>query len=462
MNSSSSPARYPKRPSLRTALLAFGAAFFLLCSWWADVAIAQESPPPFLRTEFHLDPDFAQVWRRDGEGNYDYIGRSGQKVTLDLDRLEAANNREIVVDFQVQLWRTTWTSPAEYLSVAGLREAGRFPPLGTLRLPMSAGERFQAWTKANPWWSLGGCGFALTVIGALWFARRRGSFFKLASDGASSVELLDGYILGEKLGAGAMGEVFAARDAQGGEVALKFLRKELTEKVAAERFDREIAASVKLSHPHLLPVYGYGFTTDGRLYLVTDLLRGKTLKDHLKSMVERPPELALEVLEQVGSALTYLHGKGFVHRDVKPENIFLRENGDLVLMDLGIMHKAKDESLTAVGQALGTPAYMAPEHIRGKPRAASDQYALGLVLYEILAGARPFPATDITALVHQQIHEPPPPLRNREPQVSLELEAAVLKMLKKNADNRYTTVEEAREAVSEPLLGVHWRRSVLE
>lgn len=405
-----------------------------------------------VRAEFVVEPGNAEVWRSSGEGVKNYVGPVNKVLSLDLDAAERSGNRDIVVEFKVPLWFSTWTSPAEYVSLGRLRDVARFPDRGVHRLELDAWPRFQAWTLAHPALALGAPGGLFIVLVGGWLWRRRP---RPKPEG----ELTDGYSLRERLGAGAMGEVFAATDSAGMKCALKFLRSELTANPrAAERFNREIAASVTLNHPNLLKVFGYGFARDGRLYLSTELLQGRTLKEELKKN-DRAPELALDVVEEVGAALAYLQERGVVHRDVKPENIFVRENGGLVLMDLGIAQTANTESLTVAGQAMGSPLYMAPEQVQGKPGPATDQYALGLVLYEILAGRRPFRATDVAALVHQHIHEPPPPPRQLEPRISEAVENALLRMLAKRPEERFATVEEARRAVSEGLAGQRWRRS---
>jgi serine/threonine-protein kinase len=362
----------------------------------------------------------------------------------------------LVIDFQVPLWFSVWTSPQEYLAVEDLRKTGRFPASGVHRLGLTPGQRFQALTRANPALSLLGVSLPLIGLLSLWWVRRRRHRW-------AESEVITGYTMGERLGAGAMGEVFSARAKDGLDVAVKFLRPEVSRRPdAAQRFDREIAQSMTLSHPNLLAVYGYGFSRDGRLYLATERLRGKTLKQVLKDGVESPPELALEVVEQIGSALHYLHQSGVMHRDVKPENIFQRQEregkGGLVLMDLGIAQTTRSHSLTVAGRAMGTPAYMSPEQVRGKPEPASDQYALGLVLYEILVGQRPFRGLDAASLAHQQIHDIPEPPSKLEPRICVRTESAILRMLAKEPDQRFPSLEEARQALAESLHGQHWSR----
>ena len=430
--------RHPRSRRLIAALL--------LAACLGTPGVAQESePPPIVRALFEVDPP-AQVWRRDGEGNYDYVGPSGRTLTLDLDRQEAAGGRDLVIDFRLQLWNQTWTSPAEYISVSELRKDKRFPAQGAHRLDLTTGQRLQAFSRSHLPATL--LILVLPMAGALLFWKRRA----LARALQAREDLFD-YAVGERLGAGAMGEVFAATSGDGLECALKFLRPEVRGKTgAAERFDREIAASVELSHPHLLRVFGYGFARDGRLYLATERLYGETLKEVLKRGTEDPAMLALRVAEQMGAALSYLHERGVMHRDVKPENIFVRQgSGALVLMDLGLAQDVQMESFTVAGKAMGTPAYMSPEQVRGKPCLASDQYGLGVVLYEVLTRKRPFRGLDPASVAHQQIHETPQPLRELEPSLSAEAEEVVLRMLSKQTESRFPSVAEATLALRQAL-----------
>lgn len=454
------PSASRQAPKASRERLCRAALSVLVGAWLSTAVSAQEGAGlDVLRVEFVVDPPFAQVWRRDGEGNYDYVGPAGQRQSLDLDRLEARGQRDLVIDFQVRLWFSTWTSPAEYLSVADLRRTGRFPASGAHHLSLTPAQRLQALTRARPVLTLSGLALpALALIALAWVRRRR----RNAIPPPLGTIVIAGYSLGERLGAGAMGEVYAARSSEGLECALKFLRPEVSSRPeAAQRFDREISASIALTHPHLLAVYGYGFTKDARLYLATELLRGQTLKEHLKGGAERPPELALQVADQIGSALAYLHQAGLVHRDVKPENIFVRQpENNLVLMDLGLAQTQRDESLTTDGRAMGTPAYMSPEQVRGQPRPQSDQYALGIVLYEILAGQRPFRGLDVSALAHQQIHQAPEPPRAFEPRIPAAAEAVILRMLAKDPEARFATVEEAVLALATALRDQRWQRAL--
>lgn len=201
------------------------------------------------------------------------------------------------------------------------------------------------------------------------------------------------------LGEGSFGRVFRARDAaQGDWVAIKLLRAELREdQEVARRFQREVRVGRSLSSPHLLAVRGAG-EVEGQPFLVTRFVSGPTLEGHRRLRGGRIVEgEALELFEQLLRGIRDLHAHGVVHRDLKPANMILEEGRRLVLLDLGLARRAVEvEKVTATGMILGTPAYMAPDQLLGRPlRADWDLYAAGLILLEMLRGELPFPGEDL-------------------------------------------------------------------
>jgi len=172
-----------------------------------------------------------------------------------------------------------------------------------------------------------------------------------------------------------------------------------------KRFDREAKAQAKFSHPNIVPVYDYG-ETDGVPYLVMEYLPGDTLKQKMDEPIDW--RQAVRWLMPVADALGYAHAHGVIHRDVKPANILFDNKGDPVLMDFGIAKvlETDEATLTGTGFGVGTPEYMAPEQWQGKPSESSDQYALGVVLYEMLTGQKPYSADTPAALAILQATEP--------------------------------------------------------
>jgi len=215
-----------------------------------------------------------------------------------------------------------------------------------------------------------------------------------------------------ELGRGAMGKVYRARDPiVGREVAIKSLNLEEFPKRQQEeilgRFRREAQAAGQLNHPNIVTIFDVGES-----FFVMELVKGETLQAHVARKNHLSLEESLGIVAPIAAALDYAHKRGVVHRDVKPANIMLTERGVPKLMDFGLAH-LDTTVLTRAGQSLGSPAYMAPEQIQGfEPTPRADLYALAVVTYEMLTGARPFAGKNITTLLHQVVHEAPVPPRH--------------------------------------------------
>ncbi len=205
--------------------------------------------------------------------------------------------------------------------------------------------------------------------------------------------VLDKYELLERVGQGGMAIVYRGIDRSlKRTVAIKVLHKHLSDyQEARDRFEREAQAVAKLRHENILEIFDYAAKTDEEAYIVTEFIDGQTLKQFI---TERPiafPEVGAMIVLQVCRALAHAHAGMILHRDVKPENIMIRSDGVVKLMDFGISHMVDLERLTVTGQLLGSPAYMAPEHVEGKPiDFRTDVFAAGIVLYQLAVGKLPF------------------------------------------------------------------------
>ena len=252
--------------------------------------------------------------------------------------------------------------------------------------------------------------------------------------------LAPNYALERELGRGGMATVYLAHDLRHDrQVALKVLRPELGATLGPERFQREIHLAARLSHPNILPLFDSG-ETDGRLWYAMPYVQGESLRQRMGREAQLGVAEAVRITRQVAGALAYAHGQGIVHRDIKPENILL--SGDQVLVaDFGIA-KAVDassaEKLTETGLSLGTPAYMSPEQSAGGGvDARSDIYALGCVLYEMLAGTPPFTGSTAQAVMARHSVDPVPPLRTVRATIPWAVERAVIQALAKVPADRF-------------------------
>ena len=228
------------------------------------------------------------------------------------------------------------------------------------------------------------------------------------------------YEIVRELGRGGMATVYLAQDLKHDRpVALKVLHPEIAAGLGPERFLREIRLTARLQHPHILSVFDSG-AVDGRPWYTMPYVRGESLRDRLRREVQLPVETAVEITRQVALALDYAHREGTVHRDIKPENVLLSD-GQALVADFGIARAigaAGEESLTGTGVAIGTPSYMAPEQASGgQVDGRTDVYALGCVLYEMLAGEPPFTGPTPQAIIAKRFAHPPPSLRVVRPTV---------------------------------------------
>ncbi|HEY2910646.1 MAG TPA: protein kinase, partial [Gemmataceae bacterium] len=257
----------------------------------------------------------------------------------------------------------------------------------------------------------------------------------------SALKGLGRFVVLGRLGVGAFGTVYKARDPHlDRDVALKVPNPGMLDSPKRiERFLREARAAARLRHPNIVPVFDAG--KEGEYYFIASaFVDGRPLSE---SIGERGMDVrrAAEIVRRLAEAIAYAHGQGIVHRDVKPANIMLDLDEQPHLMDFGLAARANEaEKLTNDGAVLGTPAYMAPEQAGGKKGDASprsDQYALGVVLYELLTGQAPFhgpPAAVLYKVIH---HEPTPPAQVRGSPLPRDLETICLKAMSKNPDDRY-------------------------
>ncbi|MFI5105381.1 MAG: serine/threonine protein kinase, partial [Terriglobales bacterium] len=254
-----------------------------------------------------------------------------------------------------------------------------------------------------------------------------------------SLETVGRYEIIGELGRGAMGVVYKAKDPTiGRTVALKTMRLDVHGLDAAEmvrRFQNEARAAGVLSHSNIVTIYDAG-QQDGIFYIAMEFIQGTTLHELIAEKHILTTEEVIQYSRQICRGLDYAHSHGIVHRDVKPANIMITGNGTVKIMDFGIAKAGG--SMTSTGQVLGTPNYMAPEQVKGRPLdGRSDLFSFGVILYEMLTGEKPFVGQNVTTIIYKIVNENPIAPRDLDVTVHPGLSAIVVKALAKLAEDRY-------------------------
>ncbi len=257
------------------------------------------------------------------------------------------------------------------------------------------------------------------------------------------------YQITSELGRGAMGVVYEARDPLiGRTVAIKTMLVEGLSPSEYDayraRFQREAQSAGVLAHPNIVTIYDFG-EDQGILYLAMEFLQGKSLDRIMQEHNFIPLEKILLIYEQVCNALDFAHSKGIVHRDIKPANVMLLDKWQVKITDFGIAKIAEmgTTGLTRSGQILGTPNYMSPEQVKGRSvDGRSDIFSLGVILYELITGEKPFHGQNITTVIYKIMHESPIPPRDLDSSIHPGLSYVISKALAKSPDERYATCKE--------------------
>lgn len=268
------------------------------------------------------------------------------------------------------------------------------------------------------------------------------------------------YRLTRRIGHGASGAVYEAEHAElGRRVAIKLLRRSVESDRARQRFAREARLLARLEHENIVNLLDAGNDAEFGHYLVLEFIRGSTLREALPSFRGAPLRHVLEIVRQLASGLGHAHAAGIVHRDLKPENVMLTSHADgrplLKILDFGIARlcEADDASLTTSGTALGTAAYMAPEQARGERDIdqRADVFAVGVIVYELLAGARPFDGSSYNETLFQILTKPHTPLQRMRQDLPAEVCGAVERALLKERAQRFPEIDDFSRALSTAL-----------
>ena len=273
-----------------------------------------------------------------------------------------------------------------------------------------------------------------------------------APENVAALSRVGRYLLRREIGRGYSSVVFEALDTRGGEtVAMKLLMPPAGMSAARraemiERFTREARAVAALSHPAIVSVREAGHDAEGRPFLTMELLRGETLRARLVREGALPPEEAVSVALHLADGLRHAHERGIVHRDVKPDNVFLQEDGQIKLMDFGVAQMLADGAITQTGTVVGSPAYMSPEQIvGGRLDAASDVFSLGVTLAEMVQGRKPYDAPTIPAVMHRILYRAPD-IAGVQPRI---LRPVLARALARRRTSRYPDMPAFAEALHE-------------
>lgn len=287
----------------------------------------------------------------------------------------------------------------------------------------------------------------------------------------AEVDPLVGVVLGGayqlvgRIGQGGMGAVYEAHHLRlRKRVAVKVLSQaKARDNEALVRFQREAAVASRLGHPNLVSVLDFGSSSEGQPYLVMEFLEGEDLDRRIRRAGVLPLPSAIRIARQVAAAVSAVHTKGIVHRDLTPANVFLvhlpGEPDFVKVLDFGVSKiKAEQTRVTDASQTVGTPAYMSPEQVIGQSSAVdhrTDEWALACIVWEMLAGHPPFGADDIDALFYQLRHLDPRPLRNEVPDLPASVEPVLLRALAKQPTDRYPSIRDFMRELEIAALGAH-------
>jgi Protein kinase domain len=400
------------------------------------------------RIRFQVSPPNAQV--------------EALNENLEWDRLE---NKDGIVTVDVSKYTLFRFSAPGYepreepIAIKALRAEGiaRWPSSGTLELKPLPFTRFKLFLLRFGWLFLVALIVAVRVkklrLQAAEKEQQVEYLEKLQKEAQQSKDTVLGqrigkYLLTAFLGKGGMAVVYrgtAAKDGRTGEqVAVKVLSADRDEQ-SILRFKREVKICQKLIHPNIVALHDWG--EDGDLvYLAMELIEGGCLEDRLAEFSDVPKALLL--FDQILAGTEFAHSQGVTHRDLKPDNILLTENGRPKITDFGLAKLQDIKTVTVTGAVMGTPAYMAPEQIQDEPPSPSmDQYSLGVLGYQLLTGHLPFEAQDMMAVITKHLIEEPPHPKTFNDALSDELCDLLLKMLEKDPNDRFTDLGEVRRAL---------------
>jgi len=424
-----------------------------LLAWLVALSLAAAAQEPYV---FHTSPEGADIYFHNAPApgvhnaatapaEPSFVGRSGQPLQLDLSPFVPDNGRlELTVSFRLAGHKEVVERPGN-----DFLKDRRWPRTGSLRLPpTSTAVAVQDFLRA--YGLLLGVVVGVSLGGVVVFARQRRALRVAREREARRERLirpeagdpligqrLGKYLVVNKLGQGGMAVVYRAVSettlSESQAVAVKVISPAVQDDPEfTQRFRREVRTYLELSHPNIVRLIDW---SDDPMFLAMELIDGPTLRQRMQQPVS--VDEAVSMMYSLIGALAYAHQQGIVHRDLKPENVMLARGEMVKVMDFGLARPHQvSRRITATGTALGTPDYMAPEQLNGDTAPSADQYALGIIFYELLAQRLPFEG-DLMAVLLQRMSDEAPILRAFRPELPEELCALVQRMIRRDAEERF-------------------------
>jgi predicted Ser/Thr protein kinase len=381
------------------------------------------------------------------------IGYSDQPLSIDLDRFKDVSG------FYVILSANGYVDKKERIETDYFRFHEVYPPEGATHLdPRYWWVPWRDWLRQYAV-EVGLVGTAFGAALFLWIPvwRRRSRAAALLTSLAATttdtdpmlMKTIADYRLVERLGRGGSASVYRAVPCDSLEdaasVAIKVFLPEYLDDAGRNRLRHEIKICSRLSHPGIVAILDWGEQND-LVYVTMEYVRGLTLR-RLMNAQKLSAGRALECLRGMLKAVAYAHDRGIVHRDLKPENILVVEPAHIKIIDFGLARESNATHLTQTGIVCGTYAYLAPERLFTEDDPRSDQYAIGVMAFEMLCGTRPFGEDPPHVIAHEHLYRDPPSLRARQPEVSSTVEAVILRMCAKDTADRFPNLHAALEAL---------------
>jgi hypothetical protein len=400
--------------------------------------------------KFEVYPPDARVESLNERLEWDTLGHVNDIIKVDVDKYT-------LFRFTASGYEPREESISEKAFNTQDGSVGKWPSSGTLELrplPITRAKQFLlrfGWLLLIP----------VPLIGVIRRLRREAKekedrvayLEKLQNEAQQSKDTVLGqrlgkYLLTGFLGKGGMAVVYrgvAGTDHKTGEqVAVKVLSS-VDDEQTVQRFHREVQICQKLIHPNIVALHDWGQEGD-LIYLAMELIQGGSLEAKMKSGIEFPE--AVEIFDQILAGMDFAHSQGVTHRDLKPDNIMLTDNDRVKITDFGLAKLQSIRTVTVTGSVMGTPAYMAPEQIQGEePTPAMDQYALGVLGYQLFTGKLPFESEDMMVVITRHLVEEPPHPKTIKEDLPDEISSILLKMLEKEPDDRFPDLEAVRRAL---------------